>query len=160
MNRITIILFTILISAGVTVLYSFSPGRDSLLSANNDNGAIIPEFHREVFSELNRTMNRVRFIINAESSRIFFRDEDGGLHDYFLEGGTLWHNQDVVLTGVQFLHFEYRDRYNNLLARVQRESDEIYSLSYTMKINVDGAARFARYRSLKSSNQLLLASTH
>jgi len=84
--------------------------------------------------ELNQDLKDIQCIIKAGPEEIVCMSRYNQISEYLFVDGALWHDSFPVIAGVKSFHFEYRDRYGNLLTMVERNLSSIETIGYTLRI--------------------------
>ena len=116
-------------------LWLVLPGRPEAKSwsIKGYGGKLRPVVVKEL-GKLNQDLKDIQFIIKAGPEKIVCMGRYNQISEYLFVDGALWHDSSPVISGVSSFHFEYRDRYGNLLTMVERNLSSIETIGYTLRI--------------------------
>jgi len=80
---------------------------------------------------------RAYHIVTAQSDRLIVASDQQALQTYSFNFQAIWNNNSPVITGVRAFHFEYRDRWGNLLTRAENRLSDVETVAYTMRLEVE-----------------------
>ncbi|MBN2417188.1 hypothetical protein JXO52_15225 [bacterium] len=100
-------------------------------------GTSIPAGPAARLAGMNEQLRSVRRVCIAGRERIVITGADSVTREYIVKNGVLWANSDPLVTDVCFFHFEYRDRFGNLIVRPEKDREEIESIAYILSFKAD-----------------------
>jgi len=100
-------------------------------------------------TQLNQHLDTDNVIVRAESGLISIQDQNDIIREYRIKDGILWVDKNPVLDGISFFHFEYRDKYGNLLTRPHQSLKDIKVIAYTVKVRSRDEDIYTRFRTIR-----------
>ena len=88
----------------------------------------------EILSEMNQELKTAEHLLITEPDHLAFLTDDGVRKSYRFVNRSLWKNQMPLIHEISTFHFEYRNRYGQLLSRATRDRDQIYRIQYVMHL--------------------------
>jgi len=106
-------------------------------SVQNTGYSRLPNNVAAFFEQMHQDLGKSKGIISAQPSRICFLDNNVDVQEYRYAYGTLWYNNDPVVSSVQSFSFEYRDRLGQLLTYTGQDPSHIEMVGYTSRLNLN-----------------------
>ena len=101
-------------------------------------GGDLPKKARYVLEDMNEEIRNTFEIVSAYPHQLVFKKYQKKTGKYSYNHGSIWKNDSPLLTGISAFHFEYRDRWGNLITRTDKSISSIETVNYTIRIKVDG----------------------
>ncbi len=89
---------------------------------------------RPALQEITGNLAETGRIETARPRRITIVNKAGTRRTYWFDHETVWRDGDPVIGNVLSFHFEYRDRWGNLLTQGDRDPDSIESVGVAIRI--------------------------
>ena len=86
-----------------------------------------------ILESMNKDLGQVKRIMRADSNRLVFMSNDANKKQVRYSYGSLWLDDSPCLPNVHAFHFEYRDKYGNLLTRYNGHLQSVETVAYVIR---------------------------
>jgi hypothetical protein len=118
-------------------------------------GGTLPEKMLGALQSMNADLAQARKIVRSDSDQIVFISTDEKSNHYEYSHGTLWRNDSPCLLQVHAFHFEYRDKYGNLLTPCSNHLESVETVAYVIRLGTDPDHVLVSYKTRIHSEERL-----
>jgi hypothetical protein len=108
---------------------------------------------RSALQSMNRDLHDARGVLAIGSRGVLIEDRSGRMKEYRCSGSMLFADGVPLVSGVNALHFEYRDEWGNLLTHRSGNCGVVRIIAYTVRLEDRSSEMFINSKTTVPYNQ-------
>jgi hypothetical protein len=108
---------------------------------------------RSALESMNRDLHDAHDVLVMGSQGVLIEDRFGRVREYRFSGSVLCVNSRPLVSGVNALHFEYRDQWGNLLTLRSDNCGFVQTIAYTVRLEDPPSEVFVNSRTAVPCNR-------
>ena len=136
--KLDLLLLSLILIVGI-VLWPGARGVSRDVSSNlKGYGGRLTSGAQSVLLQMNNDLRDMKRCVQVHPQKIVLVDQNKKIKTYSYAYGTLWCDEEPIMTGVRSFFFEYRNAWGYLLPRASHNLQSVESVGYTVRVRSNG----------------------